>query len=205
MNLFEATTLFLVMLPLAAMPSSSVALVLVRSANAGRMNGAMTAMGIVAGDLVFVAMALAGMSVLAEWLGAFFSIVKYVAGAYLIWLGYRLFTRDTSVPLQTGSQRTATYMADFLAGLFLTLGDVKAILFYASLFPTLIDMNQIGTWDVAMIVSITVATVGGVKLGYAYFAASIVNNLRGRISFETPRKLAGLLLVGCGSALILNT
>lgn len=66
MSLLEALTLFLVMLPLAAMPSSSVALVVAKSVSSGRLSGSFSALGIVAGDLAFVAMALAGMSVLAE-------------------------------------------------------------------------------------------------------------------------------------------
>jgi hypothetical protein len=53
----------LIMLALAAMPSASVALVVARSATHGVPNGLPAAVGIVPGDLVFVA--LAGMTFLA--------------------------------------------------------------------------------------------------------------------------------------------
>ncbi len=202
MNIIEALTLFLVMLPLAAMPSSSVALVLAKSVSAGRASGAFTALGIVAGDLVFVAMALVGMSILAEWLGALFSVVKYCGGAYLIWLGFCLLRSKSSSAVQRTTIRASSFAADFLAGLFLTLGDVKAILFYASLFPTLVDMEKIGSWDISLIVAITAVTVGGVKLTYAVFASRIVENIRGRFASEAPRKLGGALMIGCGSVLI---
>jgi threonine/homoserine/homoserine lactone efflux protein len=202
MSIIEALTLFLVMLPLAAMPSSSVALVVARSVSAGRVSGAFSALGIVAGDLVFVAMALIGMSIVAEWLAAFFAVVKYCGGAYLIWQGFCLLKLKSSQTVQCTTNRASSFAADFLAGLFLTLGDAKAILFYASLFPALVDMERIGLWDISLIAAITVVTVGGVKLAYAIFASKIVDKLRGQVLSEAPRKLGGALMIGCGSALI---
>lgn len=202
MGPFEALTLFLVMLPLAAMPSSSVALVVARSVSSGRVSGAFSALGIVAGDLIFVAMALVGMSVLAEWLGALFSVVKYCGGVYLIWLGVKLLKSKSSLELQSSPVTKASYLADFLAGLFLTLGDVKAIVFYASLFPTLVDMNQVSASEAMAIGMITIVAVGGVKLVYAVFATRIVERLRNRVSSDLPRKLGGTLMIGCGSVLV---
>lgn len=202
MSITEALILFLVMLPLAAMPSSSVALVVARSVSSGRLNGVFSSLGIVTGDLIFVAMALVGMSILAEWLGALFSVVKYCGGAYLIWLGLCLLKSKSSLSVQRTTNQASSFGTDFLAGLLLTLGDVKAILFYASLFPTLVDMERIGWWDISLITTITIVTVGGVKLAYAVFASSIVESLRDRVSSEVPRKLGGALMIGCGSTLI---
>ncbi len=202
MSTIEALTLFFVMLPLATMPSSSVALVVARSVSAGRVSGAFSALGIVAGDLVFVVMALVGMSILAEGLGALFSVVKYCGGAYLFWLGFCLIKSKPSLNIQRTTNRASSFAADFLVGLFLTLGDVKAILFYASIFPALVDMEAIGLWDISLITAITAVTVGGVKLAYAVFAAKIVENLRGRVSSEAPRKFGGALMIGCGLMLI---
>jgi threonine/homoserine/homoserine lactone efflux protein len=205
MGIFEMLMLFLVMLPLAAMPSSSVALVVARSASAGRVNGVFSALGIVAGDLVFVAMALVGMSLLAEWLGAFFTLVKYCGGAYLIWLGFCLFKSKSSPFIPVTSKRASSLMLDFTAGLFLTLGDVKAILFYASLFPALVDMESLGLWGMMLIMSITAVAVGGVKLVYVLFASTLVEKLRDRVSSDVPRKFGGALMMGCGSVLIAKT
>ena len=104
----------------------------------------------------------------------------------------------------TGQRSSVSLVADFLAGLLLTLGDVKAIFFYASLFPALVDMQQVGVRDAVSIAAIMVVTVGGVKLTYANFAARIVDKLSGRVSSDIPRKLGGSLMIGCGSALIVK-
>lgn len=202
MGIIEALTLFMVMLPLAAMPSASVALVVARSIGAGRVSGVISALGIVAGDLVFVAIALIGVSFLAEWLGAFFSVIKYFGGAYLIWLGICLLKSKPSPTIERTTKRASSFAADFFAGLFQTLGDVKAIFFYTSLFPTLVDMEGIGLWDISLIMAITAVTVGGVKLGYAIFASKIVERLCDRVACGAPRKFGGALMIGCGSALV---
>ena len=81
------------LLALAALPSASVALVVSRAASAGLRQGAWVALGIVAGDLLFVGLALLGLLALADLLGETFLWIKLLGGAYLIILGSRLLLR----------------------------------------------------------------------------------------------------------------
>ncbi|MEN8720937.1 MAG: LysE family translocator [Oceanococcaceae bacterium] len=203
--MLEAIALMAVMVPLAAMPSSSVALVVVRSASAGRWHGISAAAGIVAGDLVFVAMALLGMAVLAQQWAAVFAMVKFAGAAYLFWLGLPLMRAPSVTSIASTSTGRSTLLADFLAGLMLTLGDVKAVVYYASLFPAVVDLTRVGAADVAGIVIITMVAVGGVKGIYVFFAARIVERLRGRITATWPGKVGGVLLMGCGVTLVAST
>ena len=90
MSIIQALTLFAVMVSLAALPSSSVALVVARSATAGVANGIAVSVGIILGDLLFVLLAVTGLATLAELMGEFFSVLKFAGGLYLIWLGVSL-------------------------------------------------------------------------------------------------------------------
>lgn len=90
MSLIDIVVLFAVLAALALVPSASVALVVVRSSTAGFLNGCAVAAGIVIGDLIFVLLAVIGMAALAEVMGSLFMILRYVAGAYLIWFGINL-------------------------------------------------------------------------------------------------------------------
>lgn len=202
MTPFAAITLGLVMLALAAMPSASVALVVTRAATLGVRNGAAVAAGIVLGDLVFVCMAILGMSVLAETLGAFFAVFKYLGGIYLAWLGIGLLRSKGELAFQSVDSRGSTLLTSLVSGLFLTLGDVKAILFYASLFPAFVEMNHLTAAGVAVIVLITVLTVGGVKLAYAFAAHRIVSRWQTRRAQKYTRLTAGSLMVGAGTYLV---
>lgn len=202
MGIFEVAALFAVMVPVAAMPSASVALVVTRSLSCGPMSGVITALGIVAGDLVFVLIALLGMAVLAEHLGAFFVLLKYCGGGYLIYLGVRLLRAEPSIALGATKPSRAALVTDFFAGLVLTLGDIKAIFFYASLLPVLIDYDQVSASEIVAIVAVTFFAVGGVKLLYVAFSSKIAEHLRGKVLSSVPRKLGGTLMIACGSTLI---
>ena len=58
MDLLDSISLFLIMIALAAVPSTSVALVVTRSATLGISNGVAVSLGIVLGDLVFIFLAI---------------------------------------------------------------------------------------------------------------------------------------------------
>lgn len=202
MSLVEILALFAAMAALALVPSSSVALVVARSSSAGFSNGSAVAAGIVVGDLVFVFLAVLGMAVLAEVVGSFFLILRYLAGAYLIWFGISLMRSKASLQLEDSGRSASKLSASFFSGLLLTLGDVKAILFYASLFPVFVDLATIGALDIAIIAVITVVAVGGVKLGYAYFAGVVVSFATNHRAERAVKVTAGGLMVGAGSYLI---
>ncbi|MFD1218445.1 LysE family translocator [Microbulbifer celer] len=204
MSLLEIVVLFVVMAVLALVPSASVALVVARSSAGGFLNGAAVAAGVVIGDLVFVFLAVLGMAALAEAMSGFFLIFRYVAGVYLIWFGISLLRSKAAVRVPAG-RSVSTLSTSLLSGLVVTLGDVKAILFYASLFPAFVDLATIKTSDVATIMLLTVVSVGGVKLGYAYSASRIISLARGFKAQGAVKVTAGGFMVGAGSYLIAKT
>lgn len=203
MTLVESIALFGIMVSLAALPSSSVALVVARAATLGPANGVAVGIGIVLGDLLFVALAIAGLSVAAETLGGFFVVVKFIGGLYLIWLGMKLLTSNFG-PLQVSPNvhQPKRLAASLIAGFALTLGDIKAILFYASLFPVFIDIEAIGTREISVIVAITIISVGGVKIAYAVLGAKVAS-IASRHKFTgLYQKTIGGVMIGTGGYLV---
>lgn len=205
MSFIEIFSLFAAMVALALVPSSSVALVVARSYSAGLANGFAVAAGIVCGDLVFVTLAVLGLTALEQALGSFFLILRYLAGGYLIWFGVSLIRSKASFQLENASLSASKLSTSFFAGLALTLGDVKAIFFYASLFPAFVDLATIDMLDVSLIALITVIAVGGVKLGYACLARVLVSSVTHSGAERVTRTAAGALMVGAGSYLIAKT
>ena len=96
MSIIEIISLFGIMVALAAIPSASVALVITRSVTLGVANGIAVSVGIVLGDLIFILLAIFGLSVVAETMGSLFMIIKYLGAAYLLWLGYTLLTSKST-------------------------------------------------------------------------------------------------------------
>jgi threonine/homoserine/homoserine lactone efflux protein len=196
MALSDLIALFTILLVLAAMPSASVLLVVARSSVSGFRHGASVAAGIVCGDLLFASLALVGMSAVAELLGEFFLVIKYLAGLYLIWFGWSLLRSPRiSTPPPDVSRSP---VGDFVAGFVLTLGDAKAIFFYASLFPAFVDVGAPSASQFAAVLLVTVGSVGLTKLTYAKIAASARLPKRLRTYGSAVRKMTGGVVLGTG-------
>lgn len=203
MNLVDALSLLVVMTLLAAMPSSSVALVVTRSATAGLRHGVAVALGIVLGDLVYVAAALLGLVTLAEALGGLFVLIKLLGGLYLLWLGASLLLDQGETPYPPDEPRPGSpLLTSVLAGLVLTLGDVKAVLFYASLFPQFVQVESANVADALMVTAMTVLAVGGVKLVYAFTAYKLRARVHGSSAGRLVQGGAGGVLIGAGGYVI---
>jgi len=205
MSIIDSISLFAIMVTLAIIPSTSVALVVTRSATLGVANGVAVAAGIVAGDLVFIILAILGLSVIAETMGGFFMVIKYMGGAYLLCLGYTLITpRNETRILPSKARSKGSLIASFMAGFFLTLGDVKVILFYVSLFPIFLNLSALNISDVVIIFLLTITTVGGVKIAYAFSARKIISMSQGLKLQNVAKKAASGFMIGAGSYLIVK-
>lgn len=203
MNIIEIFALFGIMVSLAAIPSTSVALVVTRSATLGLGNGVAVSAGIVLGDLVFIILAILGLSVVAETMGTLFMAIKYLGAIYLLWLGFLLLMKkpNTRILVNTTKEK-GSLISSFLAGFALTLGDIKAIFFYVSLFPMFIDASALQVADVLVIMLVTVASVGGVKVIYALSALKIAALARGLKCESAASKTAGGFMIGAGCYII---
>lgn len=194
--------LFIVMVLLAAAPSVSVLMVTARSASHGFIHGVFTAIGIVSGDIFFILLAIFGLVLLAEAMGNAFVLIKYLGGAYLIFLGINFWWERTKVAKDLVATESSL-LSSFLAGLLVTLADQKAILFYLGFFPAFPDLSAITLLDTGTITGITIVAVGGVKIVYAYLAdrARLVANTG---QTEGIKITAGCVLVLVGLYMILS-
>lgn len=216
MSLIDTVLLLGIMLGLSALPSSSVVLVIGRTASLGLANGIAVALGIVMGDLVFIALAILGLAFMAETMGALFMVIKYLGAAYLIFLGVTLLRSKPQKKINISERaHQGNLLKSLLAGFFLTLGDMKAIFFYVSLFPAFLDLTALSALDIGSIVVITIVAVGGVKVFYAFSAHKIIAlasrheaTAKQTVMNETiidrtvVDRILGVLMIGAGGFLI---
>jgi len=196
----NAAALFAAMTLLALVPSVSVLAVSARAASSGFRHGVCVTLGIIAGDTVFIVLAIFGLHLLAAALGDAFVFIQYLGGAYLVWLGIRLWRSGATAAAE---QKTADVSAwsSFMTGLLITLGDQKAILFYLGFFPAFMDLKALTVLDVLIVIAIAAVAVGGVKLGYAY-AASRAGALVGARVGRTLNIAAAWVMIVVGAVVI---
>jgi threonine/homoserine/homoserine lactone efflux protein len=128
--------------------------------------------GIVTGDLLFFALAAAGMAAAARSLGDLFAVVRWLGAAYLVWQGLLLwrFQPRASAAI-AGAAHESHFWRNYLAGLLLMFGHVQAMLFYAALLPGFADLSQLTAADLALVALTLIVVIGGINSGYALLAS----------------------------------
>jgi threonine/homoserine/homoserine lactone efflux protein len=154
--------------------------------------------GIVLGDYIFIVLALFGLSALSEIMGAAFFIIKYLSAAYLIWLGIKLLrTKTESIDIE--ASKNSSLISNFLTGLFITLGNPKAILFYVGFFPAFVNLNDVTLYDTSLIMLAATVAFGSVNMFYSLLAVKAKNTFRSPSAATIINKTAGTIMISTGA------
>lgn len=201
MTLFTSLGLAAAMFILAVTPGPGVFATVSKALSSSFRRTVPLAMGIVAGDLIFLLLAIYGLSSIAESFETLFTAIKYLGAIYLIWLGVKLW-RLKGLPSDVIESQVLSTKHSFFAGISLTLGNPKSVLFYLGFLPTFVNLNSLTTNDIIIVVTITFFVITTVMLSYAYTAA------RAKLLFQSPRaqnklnKTAGSVMIGTGALLL---
>lgn len=202
----EFMTVALVHLLAVASPGPDFAVVVRESVAQGRRAGSWTALGVGCGIFVHVAYSLLGIGLIVSQSIVLFNLVKWLAAAYLVYLGWRaLRARPMNLEAIDGANAPVARSAwrAFVIG-FVTNGlNPKATLFFLSLFTVVISP------DTPLLV----------QAGYGFYLAGatalwflLVAWLfsRGRVRAGFARlghwfdRLTGAVLIGLGARLALS-
>ena len=174
-----------------------------RTMAVGPRYGLLTSFGIVCGDYVYIAVALLGLTALSDNAGKVFALIPYIGAVYLLYLGLALiFASQNAEFKQTRGRRN--HLASFFAGFLTTIGNPKAILFYLSLFPALIDLSHLTRWDVVWVYCIVTVTIFSVMSAYVYLTHKAGKTLHQSRYARPVRVVAGLLLIGSAALMIIK-
>lgn len=191
------------MLVLSVAPGPSDFAVVARSIASGFGHALLMIGGIVAADVLFIVLAVYGLAAVAEAMGTLFTLLQYLGGGYLIWLGASALRAQ---PADVGAKdaRKHARFSSFIGGLLITLGDPKAILFYMGLLPAFVDLASITIRDTLLIMSIATGVIVSVKTGYA-FAAHRSKHLFANLSLRRRLNVAaGAVLIVTGLFVLLR-
>lgn len=157
--------------------------------------------GMVLGDIIFLLLAIFGLSAIASILGEFFIIIKYVGGAYLLYLGYKILTakvEDTDIK----KNEELSLSKNFTAGLFISLSNPKVILFYLGFLPTFIDLATLTAYDIVLITTLVTVILTTVLLAYAYSANKARKLFKKKSAKKRMNFISGSVMITAGGALI---
>lgn len=188
---------------LAITPGPGVFATISRALASGFSSASFVALGIVLGDIIFLLLAIFGLSAIASILGDFFILVKYLGGIYLLFLGYKILTSKENETEIKGIQELS-WKRNFLTGLLITLSNPKVILFYLGFLPTFVNLQTLNTFDIITISFIVAIILGGVMLAYAYSASSAKKLFKNKNTNKRMNLLAGSVMITAGGILIIK-
>jgi RhtB (resistance to homoserine/threonine) family protein len=161
-------------------PGPDTAYILGRSIAQGRRAGIASALGISIGSIGHTIAAALGLSAFLAASAWAFTIVKWVGGAYLIYLGVRMIfshAGELRVPSHFRNQET---IAAFRQGIITNLLNPKVALFFLAFLPQFIDPASPMKVPAFIMLGLTFVTTGTIWcLILAWFASAFSERLRG--------------------------
>jgi leucine efflux protein len=184
-----------------AIPGPGNLALLTATGKGGVRAGMAATFGVIAGDQVLLWLAVAGLSAVLINYPSLYSSVKWAGAAYLIGLGYSLFNaKPGDAPVL--DMKSEHY---FRQGLFITVLNPKAIVFYMAFFPLFVDpkihMGLITFGFMAL-------TIAALTFAYGLVVVLLAHHLAERVRANPLatvmlNKVAGALLIGFGLKLAL--
>lgn len=151
------------------------------------------------GEVVWLTLVVAGLSAAAQAFGAAFAALKYAGVAYLLVLAWRMW----HAPAPAGPAAAAPARQPwrlFAAGLSVSLGNPKNMVFYVALLPSIVDLGRVGPAAWAELVATMVLVLAAVDLGWASAAAGARHLLVDPRRMRVVNRVGASMMAGAAAA-----
>jgi threonine/homoserine/homoserine lactone efflux protein len=184
----------------AGSPGPSIAALVSRVLTKGWRDVLPFLMAMWVGETVWLSFAVAGLSAIAESFQPVFVAIKWIGVAYLLYLAWKMwFARTDAANGELPESRSAARM--FFAGLTVTLGNPKIMIFYVALLPSIIDLNGvtlIGWLELVAAMLIVLATVDIVWITLANKARQFLKSPR---ALKLANRISAGTMAGAAAAI----
>lgn len=170
-------------------PGPNGLLALTHGALHGRRKALYTIFGGTSGFIVVIALSMFGIGALLKTSLAWLTILKWIGGAYLVWLGIQIW-RAPAIGIDVrGSARPRPGWSLFRQGALSALTNPKALLFFAAFLPQFIDPAR------SLVVQFIVmaGTFAAIEIATEVFIASMAHRLNPWL-----RRVGGRFNQACG-------
>jgi len=182
-------------------PGPVVVATIAKTLTSGWRSAMPLAAGVSLVDVLWPILAILGLSALVQANADILQIMRYVGGAILIWMGWRLIVGSKQA-LETDpdpSLMRRTAWQSFMAGVLVNLGNPKSIVFFIGILPNLFDMTALTWIDISIILfmSALVPFLGNVV--WAAVAHSARQFLKSAKAVRRVNQASGGALAGAGA------
>lgn len=174
-------------------PGPNGLLALTHGALHGRRKALFTISGGVLGFVIVIALSMFGIGALLQASIAWLTVLKWVGGAYLVWLGIQVWrSAPMDVRIAEANDGRPGWSL-FKDGLLSAVTNPKAILFFAAFLPQFIDPRR----DLGVQFAVMAATFGTIEFLYELMvahAAQRIGSLLRRVGRRFNRACGGIFI-----------
>ena len=192
---FETWVLFiLAVLALMSSPGPSHLLMLSNSATYGFKRATATIFGDLSANMLQMFAAVLGLSFLITSSSNIFNFIKWIGVTYLVWNALNMFFKKNNLKKIKKINSKKVFNKLYLQGFITSASNPKAIIFFASLFPQFIVIDQ-NIWIQFIILSLTYVTIDGILLMTYGLGASWIVSFIKKNSAIWVNRIGGVLML----------
>lgn len=185
----------------AAIPGPGITALVARALGSGFRSSLFMALGLVVGDLTYLTAVVLGLSLIAQTFGTVFLVIKWLGVGYLAYLAYIFWTAGITPETIEARRGKGGLVSSFAAGLTVTLGNPKTMIFYLALVPTLVDLQSLSLADYGTLTVCTIVVLLIVLVPYLALAAKARWLLRTPRALRALNRTAAAFMVGAAAAI----
>lgn len=202
MTFESGITFFLAIFIFGITPGPGIFAILAKSMTQGAKSCTWLSIGMVISDICYLVMACFGLASLAYAWEEVFLIIRILGGAYLVYLGWKMWTSVPALAQELSNPNLKVKQQDKLAsfsqGFMISASNPKVILFYIAFLPTFMDVTQLGAQDIVIASLLTfVALMSGLTF-IALMAAQARKHLNSPKSLKLVNRTAGSIMATAG-------
>ncbi|MCA1405753.1 LysE family translocator [Ensifer sp. IC3342] len=152
------------------------------------------------GEAIWLSFAVAGLAAIAETFHWMFVAIKWAGVAYLLFLAWKMWSAEPDMP-GDGLPETRSALKLFFAGLTVTLGNPKIMMFYVALLPSIIDLGSVTFLGWAELVATMFVVLVAIDLGWVMMAAKARQFLRSRRAVRIANRASAGTMAGAAVAI----
>ncbi|MDX0421898.1 LysE family translocator [Sinorhizobium medicae] len=152
------------------------------------------------GEAIWLSFAVAGLAAIAGTFHWVFVAIKWAGVAYLLFLAWKMWAAEPQMPGE-GLPETRSPSKMFFAGLTVTLGNPKIMMFYVALLPSIIDLRSVGLFGWAELVATMFAVLVVIDLAWVLMAAKARQFLRSRRAVRIVNRASAGTMAGAAVAI----
>lgn len=152
------------------------------------------------GEAIWLSLAVFGLAVVAQTFHLAFVVIKWAGIAYLLWLAWKMWTAPVAASGTTLPARDSWWKL-FLAGMAVTLGNPKIMVFYLALLPTIVDLQSVTLVGWAELTITMALVLIAVDLGWAFAAGGARQLLKSPRALRIANRAGAAAMAGAAGAI----